>query len=81
MAKLWPWTVGHHDATKRLTESPAADEAIGDAKLHDAGLMRVGCWNVRTTYTARKAAQVAREMERYRLDIMGISDGGDGVAA
>ena len=36
--------------------------------------MRVGCWNVRTMYTVGKAAQVAREMERYRLDLMGLSE-------
>ena len=36
--------------------------------------MRVGCWNIRTMYTAGKAAQVAREMERYRLDLMGLNE-------
>ena len=36
--------------------------------------MRVGCWNVRTMYTVGKAAQIAREMERYRLDLMGLSE-------
>ena len=36
--------------------------------------MCVGCWNVRTMYTAGKAAQVTLEMERYRLDILGISE-------
>ena len=36
--------------------------------------MRVGCWNIRTMYTVGKAAQVAREMERYRLDLMGLSE-------
>ena len=30
--------------------------------------MRVGCWNIRTMYTVGKAAPVAREIERYRLD-------------
>ena len=34
--------------------------------------MHVGCWNIRTMYTAGKAAQVAREMER--LDLMGLSE-------
>ena len=36
--------------------------------------MRVGCWNVRTMYTVGKAAQIAREMERYRLDLLGLSE-------
>ena len=35
--------------------------------------MRVGCWNVRTMYTVGKAAQIVGEMERYRLDLMGLS--------
>ena len=36
--------------------------------------MRVGCWNIRTMYTVGKAAQIAREMERYRLDLLGLSE-------
>ena len=36
--------------------------------------MCVGCWNILTMYTVRKAAQVAQEMERYRLDLMGLSE-------
>ena len=36
--------------------------------------MRVGCWNILTMYTAGKAAQVAREMERNRFDLMGLSE-------
>ena len=31
---------------------------------------RIGCWNVRTMYIAGKAAQVAREMDRYQLDVL-----------
>ena len=36
--------------------------------------LRVGSWNVRTMYEAGKTAQVAREMQRYRLHILGISE-------
>ena len=34
----------------------------------------IGTWNVRTLYEAGKAAQVAREMDRYKLDILGLSE-------
>ncbi len=36
--------------------------------------LRLGAWNVRTMYEASKSAQVIREMERYQLDILGISE-------
>lgn len=34
----------------------------------------IGTWNVRTMYETSKTAQVAREMERYNLDILGLSE-------
>ena len=34
----------------------------------------IGCWNVRTLYTTGKAAQVAREMNNYKCDILGLSE-------
>ena len=36
--------------------------------------LRVGAWNVRTMYETGKTAQVCKEMERYRLDILGQSE-------
>ena len=36
--------------------------------------LNIGNWNVRTLYQASNAAQAAREMERLRIDIMGISE-------
>ena len=36
--------------------------------------LRLGSWNVRTMYEAGKTAQVIKEMQRYRLDILGISE-------
>ena len=35
---------------------------------------RFGTWNVRTMYESGKATQVAREMDRYNLKILGISE-------
>ena len=34
----------------------------------------IGHWNVRTMYRGGAAAQIAREMENYQLDILGISE-------
>jgi hypothetical protein len=37
-------------------------------------LVNIGFWNVRTMFQSAKAAQIAREMWTYRLDILGISE-------
>ena len=34
----------------------------------------IGFWNVRTLYETGRAAQLSREMERFRIDIMGLSE-------
>ena len=36
--------------------------------------LRVGAWNVRTMYETGKTAQVFKEMERYGLNILGLSE-------
>ncbi|EDO41949.1 predicted protein [Nematostella vectensis] len=36
--------------------------------------IRLGTWNVRTMYETSKAAQVLNEIEKYQLDILGISE-------
>ena len=35
---------------------------------------RIGNWNVRIMFDTGKGGQVAQEMERYKLDILGISE-------
>lgn len=35
---------------------------------------KIGTWNVRTMYETGKAAQIAREMERYNIQILGICE-------
>ena len=35
---------------------------------------RIGTWNVRTLYQCGKLAQLCREFDNYRMDIMGISE-------
>ena len=34
----------------------------------------VGAWNVRTLYETSKSAQVTKEMKKYDMDILGISE-------
>ena len=36
--------------------------------------VRVGAWNVQTMYETGRTAQVIREMQRYRLNILGLSE-------
>ena len=36
--------------------------------------LMIGHWNVRNLYRGGAAAQVAREMEGYKVDILGISE-------
>nr|XP_034334819.1 craniofacial development protein 2-like [Crassostrea gigas] len=35
---------------------------------------RIGTWNIRTLYEVGKAAQVAKEMARYNIKILGLSE-------
>ncbi|XP_059162117.1 uncharacterized protein LOC131945132 [Physella acuta] len=37
-------------------------------------ITRIGAWNVRTMYETSKTAQVVKEMSRYRINILGISE-------
>ena len=36
--------------------------------------VNIGCWNVRTLYSIGKSAQLAREMDKYKIDVMGVSE-------
>ena len=36
--------------------------------------VNIGCWNVRTLYSIGKSSQLAREMDKYKIDVMGISE-------
>ena len=35
---------------------------------------RIGQWNVRTLYETGKCAQVVKEMQRYGISILGVSE-------
>ena len=45
-----------------------------DTLLGPKTKISIGTWNVRTMNEASKLAQVIREMKRYRLDILGVSE-------
>ena len=58
----------HLGQSRKETQKPTA--SIVNPKLET----RIGNWNVRTMFETGKAGQVAQEMERYKLDILGISE-------
>ena len=37
-------------------------------------IINIGTWNVRTMYETGKAAQVAREMRHYKIEVLGICE-------
>ena len=51
-------------------------EAYNRMKMftHPRQKLKIGCWNVRTMYSIGKTAQVCREMRRYNLDVLGVSE-------
>ena len=55
---------------------------LGQTRLRAQGPMnllklksktRIGCWNVRTLFQASKLAQLARELRRYNIAVLGVS--------
>ena len=47
--------------------------------IHPKYTMRIGNWNVRTLYRSGNIAQVAREMTKRGIEVMGISETLDGT--
>ena len=41
---------------------------------HPKVQLRLGCWNVRTMFAIGKTAQVCREMRKYQLEVLGVSE-------
>ena len=41
---------------------------------HPKHQQRIACWNVKTMYQLGKTAQVCKEMRRYNIDILGVSE-------
>ena len=60
---------------KVLDESPKEVQHPIHAKILSAkSTTRIGTWNVRTLYQCGKLAQLCKEFDNYRMDIMGISE-------
>ena len=69
------------DATRALSsrmtllgQSRKEDQKPTASIVNPKNKTRIGNWNVRTMFETGKAGQVAREMKRYKLDILGISE-------
>ena len=43
-------------------------------RKEEGGRLRIGTWNVRSLNKVGKLEEVKREMERYRLSILGVSE-------
>ncbi|XP_056021988.1 craniofacial development protein 2-like [Ostrea edulis] len=48
---------------------------IGDV-IQPKTTRRVGCWNVWTLYKTGKLVKVVREMEHYKIELLGVSEAG-----
>ena len=64
--KSGPMTLG--DQSREEVSSPKAD--LLSPKQH----ILVGCWNVRTLYQTGKLAQAVKEMAKYNLSLLGITE-------
>ena len=42
--------------------------------LHPRQTTKIGTWNINTMYQAGRTAQIAAEMRRYKLHVLGISE-------
>ena len=55
-------------------QSPWEVRGVKESLLGPKAKIRIGAWNVRTMFETSKTAQVLKEMQRYNLDILGISE-------
>ncbi|XP_068739553.1 craniofacial development protein 2-like [Montipora capricornis] len=57
-----------------LGQSRKEDQKPTASIVNPKNKTRIGNWNVRTMFETGKAGQVAKEMKRYEIDILGISE-------
>ncbi|GFR63287.1 craniofacial development protein 2-like [Elysia marginata] len=57
-----------------MFNSQGLKETVGQISPQPAKSLRIGSWNVRTMYEAEKTAQIVKEMHRYRLHMLEISE-------
>ena len=56
-------------------QPPVKKETGGEKEKEENGKkLRMGCWNIRSLNKVGKLEEVKREMKRYRLNILGISE-------
>ena len=71
-------SINNGDATRALSsrimllgQSQKEDQKPTALIMNPKNKTRIGNWNVRTMFETGKVGQVAREMKRYKLDILG----------
>ncbi|XP_061163118.1 craniofacial development protein 2-like [Saccostrea echinata] len=67
---------GTANSGSRTTRGESLREALRPTRslVTPQQTLTIGHWNVRTIYRGGASAQIAREMEGYQLDILGISE-------
>ena len=58
----------------RAGESLTEARSLRRGLSHPKTTIRFGCWNVRTLYQLGKTAQVCREMDKYNISALGVSE-------
>ena len=65
-------TIGSMTASSESSNQEAKRQKESFLRLKHK--IKVGAWNVRTMYETSKSAQVTKEMKRFNIDILGISE-------
>ena len=61
--------------TRRMTHcSESNQEATIPTNLNTKSASILGTWNVRTMYQSGKAAQIAKKLHTYKIEVMGLSE-------
>jgi len=56
------------------TQIPQGGLFLGETSRRVKREMKIGTWNVRSLYTAVSLKAAARELARYKLDIVGVQE-------
>ena len=66
--ELGNWICGGWQPSRKVADIKRVDSSKPKCKV------KVGCWNLRTFYRADKLVQVLREMESYKIDLLGVRE-------
>ena len=58
----------------QCSQTHTVDAAKPNRLLTPRTTIKIGTWNVRTMFEAGKAQQIANEMSRYKISLLGISE-------